>query len=461
MMKKKVITLIILGSFFPFFFTGCESKSGNSQQFQIIQKAYETFAKNIKENGTLLTQLKEESETQPIPIEILQTTKNFQEVSNNFNNFQSKIKEFENQVENEEIPIDDDKKEKIKSYLGKIKNQFNTTKQSPTIDNIIKLFEDGKLEKTEICNDIQIPLGVFDSKEDENCGKFNIKTYIELKRFLSEQNKIIEENIEEINRLVNSNLYQNNKLLIAIITSSVLGLGIIGSFIWIYLLSKKNKQIINEILSQKEKIKNLENKNETQKSDIQQLENKINELGKLIEREYSQIQLHLGELDYKINDLSSNSNQNRENPQQLSYSQSTYEQTYPPLPEDVRLTNLYRENPQGLLQNAIRVSMTKETVNKVLAGTWEGLIELESNSRQGEFYIVSSNSGESYLFLDPNTLFNTQILQQINKSQLFICNGSLSQKLKGGDINIIKPAIVEKNIENNWVFVQSGEIDLL
>lgn len=246
------------------------------------------------------------------------------------------------------------------------------------------------------------------------------------------------------------------KKIISIIIPSVLGLGIIGSFIWIYLLNKNNKQIIDELLSQKEKIKNLQDKNEREKYNIKQLEDKINELGKLIEREYSQIQLNLGQLDNKINDLSFKSYGN-----QNSYSQSIHEQTpSPSVPEDVRLTNLYRENSQGLLQNAIRVSMTKETVNKVLAGTWEGLVELENNSRQGEFYIVQSNSDESYLFLDPNTKFNPQTLQNINKSQLFICNDNLSQTFKGSDINIIKPALVKQN-NQYWQLIKSGEIDLL
>ena len=151
---------------------------------------------------------------------------------------------------------------------------------------------------------------------------------------------------------------------------------------------------------------------------------------------------------------------------QQQYSNSIHKETPPPPPpmsEDVRLINLYRENPQGLLKNAIRVSMTKDTVNKVLAGTWEALVELENNNRQGEYYIVASNSnnGDFYLFLDPHTPFNSQTLQQIKKSQLFICNGNLSQTLKGNQISIIKPAIVKQITKNKWALFQSGEIDLV
>jgi len=79
MKKKVIIKLIILGSFLPLLLTGCKSnslqgedntkqpnKTVNSVDFQKlygdINQSYKTFAENIKEDGKLLTQLKEESQ---------------------------------------------------------------------------------------------------------------------------------------------------------------------------------------------------------------------------------------------------------------------------------------------------------------------------------------------------------------------------------------------------------------
>lgn len=462
MMKNKVIKLIVLGSLFPLLLIGCDKSSfgdrnsQSSEQNQIlepdikelykkVESNYQTFAENIKKDGELLKKLKRESANSPNNINEIDTS-----IKTDLNKLITAIKDFKNQLPQQ-------KQSQIDSLLVLIELP-NNEKENPNLASIIQLFDDGKLEKEEICENIQKPLNIKDVI-DSNCGNFDNNTYTGLTEFLGKKSKEIEENIKNIKPIQEDNQSTStnySQFLIPIIIASVLGLGIIGSFIWIYLLNKNNKQIIDELLSQKEKIKNLQDKNEREKYNIKQLEDKINELGKLIEREYSQIQLNLGQLDNKINDLSFKSYGN-----QNSYSQSIHEQTpSPSVPEDVRLTNLYRENSQGLLQNAIRVSMTKETVNKVLAGTWEGLVELENNSRQGEFYIVQSNSDESYLFLDPNTKFNPQTLQNINKSQLFICNDNLSQTFKGSDINIIKPALVKQN-NQYWQLIKSGEIDLL
>lgn len=48
-------------------------------------------------------------------------------------------------------------------------------------------------------------------------------------------------------------------------------------------------------------------------------------------------------------------------------------------------------------------------------------------------------------------------LQNINKSQLFICHGNISQSFKGNEINITRPAIVKPD-NQNWQLMESGEI---
>lgn len=139
-------------------------------------------------------------------------------------------------------------------------------------------------------------------------------------------------------------------------------------------------------------------------------------------------------------------------------SQTPYSSPLPPPSEKVRLAQNYQENPTNLLQNATQVGMTKETTNKILGGVWEQ-IYLEENRRTGEYFIVTSNTGEMYLFLNPNSVFNPQTLSTINKSQLFICHGNLSQSRKGIDINIQKPATVKKQAQS-WILVEPGEIIL-
>lgn len=210
-------------------------------------------------------------------------------------------------------------------------------------------------------------------------------------------------------------LLNNNQLLIVVIITLILNLGSIGLIIWLILYNKNNQQIIKDLK---------------------------------LELKYYNSQIKKGEISnnkrkYEIEELR----------QQIidQFNETT----------ELKLVNLYKKNPQSFLSNynAIRVSMTKDTINKVFAGKEEGVIELEVDNRQGQFYIVNNHNEEFYLFLNTEILFNPPTLQHINKSKLFICNGNLSQTLKGSEVNVIKPAIVIQD-NQKWRLIQSGEIDL-
>ncbi len=486
-MNNKAIKLILLSFLFPFLLTGCNlesifGKNDISQQeimkkYQIeklnkeIEDKYQIFAENIKENGQLLIKLKKESEKSPEPKIIENIDPKIPKDLENLTTATNSLKA---------IVVDDNN---IESLLMLIKIPNDATEgetKDPNIASIIKLFEDGKLDEKEICENIQIPLGVVQNKNDNDCGNFTDKTYDNLATFFSEKNKQIEDHIKTINKSVNSenlvdindNKNQGNKLvLILIITGSVLGLVVtilsIINTLLIRDLKKKNGELLRVIKHQKNAMEEFEGKDQYLNQQIKILQDKVNELNTFSQTQFSIVQQQFRQLEFQINNPPSVNDSDRDATSlQQQYSNTIHKETPPPPPpmsEDVRLINLYRENPQGLLKNAIRVSMTKDTVNKVLAGTWEGLVELENNNRQGEYYIVASNSnnGDFYLFLDPHTPFNSQTLQQIKKSQLFICNGNLSQTLKGNQISIIKPAIVKQNTKNKWALVQSGEIDLV
>jgi len=360
-------------------------------------------------------------------------------------------------------------------------NNSNQQNNKIRIASIIKLFDDGKLEKTEICEDIQTPLKV-QGLNNTNCGNFGENTYKELNQYLTDQIKSIgteiktlESNLPDLSNQTNDNSStnsqnsnNNNQFLILIIINSILGLGVITLFILYYLLikeiGKENKELKDKNNRRKKQIEDLKTTEANRNIQINKIDAKLKDLKNISDNQsmlIQQLQNQKEKSQFPSN-LSDNSpSQATQNNDNANISYTSFEKTTPPpLPENLRLANLYKENPQGLIQNAIRVSMTKETLNKVLAGTWEEIVEFEANNRQGEYYIVANNSGESYLFLDPNTIFNIPTLQNINKSELFICNGNLSQSFKGSEINIIKPAIVKPN-NQNWRLIESGEIQLV
>lgn len=123
------------------------------------------------------------------------------------------------------------------------------------------------------------------------------------------------------------------------------------------------------------------------------------------------------------------------------------------------LLKAYRENPNSLFHNAIQVALTKETVEKIMTGSWGGVVEFQEDHRRGDYYVVGDDMGSFYLFLNPDTLFNVQTLTDIiNKSKIFQFREGPNKSYMGKDITIIKPALVKQ--ENQyWRLVESGEIE--
>jgi hypothetical protein len=228
-------------------------------------------------------------------------------------------------------------------------------------------------------------------------------------------------------------------------------------------LEKYVFETINKFLELKNKLEESINKlkinlNE-EKQEVRQLKQKEENYSQqinLMNKRIKDLKHSLNNLSVIIASLQQNRSQNQENINTVTYNNHIVK-IEPSLPsENESLAQKFKKNPQSFIKNATRVGMTKETVNKVVVGTWKGIIELES-SRQGEFFIVASNNATFYLLLDPNTTFNPPTLSIINESQVFICLGNISKSFKGSEINIIKPAIVAKG-KQNWFLIESGEI---
>jgi len=231
-------------------------------------------------------------------------------------------------------------------------------------------------------------------------------------------------------------------------------------------LDKKNKKLANRLSKLDNDLKELKQKGDSQNSQNQEqirgLDRQINNLNGI----YS---TKLSELQGQIRTIKSQNYQNYPHigeARNISQAQSGYginmEPSYQPRkiedPEDIKLLKNYYNNPQSLLSTAIRVRMTPETVNKILDGTLENKIELDQH-RTGEYFVVSGDSGQQYLLLDPEAIFNLQTLQQIKKSRLFNCFDDLSQRVKGKKIQIKQLAKVREDGQI-WYLIESGEIKL-
>jgi hypothetical protein len=222
-------------------------------------------------------------------------------------------------------------------------------------------------------------------------------------------------------------------------------------------LRKYQKQDVNSVRNNNQQIQDLENIVQNYQQQIETVNNRLYDLKNTVDTQSLQLrQLEAQNRGSNINPRTDSVYTNH------NYNTSNFPRSSSPPPpppsEKIRLAQSYRENPAHLLQNATQVTMTKETTNKILGGVWEQ-IYLEENRRTGEYFIVSNNSGEMYLFLNPNSVFNPQTLSTINKSQLFVCHGNLGQSRKGIDINIQKPATVKKQGQF-WILVEPGEIIL-
>ena len=446
-----------------------EVSSDNKQQlYEQIKSQYQQVSAYL-EKGVLLDQLKEESKTSPNVI----NSDFFTNFSNEYNKLLSDIKTFEEQLSNEQ-----------KSEINNLISQLEGSSSSPDINlkSIADVFADGQLNKPEICQQIQIALKIITDPNDDNCGKFDEQTYKELTIFLQKQNQLTKTNIDELAKLVetvnndivandsnnanNSNnsteiTKVNNKspfiLSLMAILLSLISLGIIViNYLNLQKFINYQKKHRNNIKTNSQQIKDLESRIQNYHQQIQTFNRHLSDLKDLVNTQ--SLRLRQLESPNRADNLNPNRDLGVASHNFHSPSHNPLQSTQGLPPENIRLAQSYQENPASLLTNAIQVGMTKETTNKILGGVWEQ-IYLEENRRRGEYFVVTSNSGEMYLFLNPNSMFNPQTLSTIHKSQLFICNGNLSQSRKGINITIQKPATVKKQAQY-WVLVEPGEIIL-
>ena len=443
--------------------------SDNKELLSEIKNQYQKFSTYLK-NGLLLDKLREESKNSPNVINGDFLT-NF---SIEYNNLLRKIKAFEQQLPNEQ-------KNEVNNLISQLEGSSSSS--DIHLKSIANMFVDGQLNKPEICQGLQIPLQVLTQPDDSNCGLFNQQTYTALTNFFQQENQLIKKNIDELSQLVetvNSDIINDNsreKTEVSenkspvTLTLIALLLGLISLAIALinYLRLQKfihyQKKNLNKIRSNTQQIKDLENRIQNYDQQIETFNRRIHDLKDLVNTQSLRLRQlespHRGSNVNPNTDSVSVNNPSFFHPTSNNPSKSPLDSspTIPhSAPENIRLAQTYQENPASLLKNSTQVGMTKDTTNKILGGVWEQ-IYLEENRRTGEYFIVTSNTGEMYLFLNPNSMFNPQTLSTIHKSQLFICHGNLSQSRKGVDITIQKPATVKKEAQY-WVLVKSGEIIL-
>ena len=419
-MNNKAIKLILLSFLFPFLLTGCNlesifGKNDISQQeimkkYQIeklnkeIEDKYQIFAENIKENGQLLIKLKKESEKSPEPKIIENIDPKIPKDLENLTTATNSLKA---------IVVDDNN---IESLLMLIKIPNDATEgetKYPNIASIIKLFEDGKLDEKEICENIQIPLGVVQNKNDNDCGNFTDKTYDNLAAFFSEKNKRIEHYIKTINKSVNSenlvdindNKNQGNKLvLIPIITGSVLGLvvtilSIINNLL-IRNLKNKNGELLSVIKNQKNAMeefkREFKGKDQELNQQIKILQDKVNELNTFSQTQFSIVQEQFRQLEFQINNPPS---VNTNSPHITPYQELDHYEQY--------VIEQYYNNPNFLANYAYKVTPTKKTLEDIYLNKANEIIFQDSN--QSDYWILKLETGGYYLLPDLNLKINTNL----------------------------------------------------
>ncbi|MGI0480954.1 hypothetical protein ACN4EE_09190 [Geminocystis sp. CENA526] len=285
------------------------------------------------------------------------------------------------------------------------------------------------------------------------------------------------------------------KDIVYITLNSLSLIGIIGLSVGGYLLVYKPQQKISKDLKNQEtKLNQWDKDKKRLKEKITELENKINDLGKLIESEYSEIQSRLKKLENfnkrafsppSSNPYSSNynppENYPKSNIESLSQMQNYQDNLLGNYGNDIynmnqnseeieemienQNTNIveeYNQNPRSFFDNYqnIRVNLTNETASKIFQQYFTGDIEFKEDKKLGEYFIISTNFNECYLFLSNNLSITDSKLRTIRNGRLFDIIGELSSpKIKAENIKINRPAKVEKHGEY-WRLIESGEIDL-
>jgi hypothetical protein len=462
--KNESAIAIFNGSISPAF-------ANNSQQelYEQIQRQGQKFSPYLQENGELLETLKEESKNSPNVIngDVLTS------FSNEYEQLFSQLKSFQEQLPNEPT-------REVNNLIAQL--ETGSAEGNMSLQSVAELFADGQLNKPEICEQLQVPLGTVTEPNAPNCGLFNEETYTQLANFLAEQNQLINNIIDELAPLIvtesaNSNLVEsdgnnsrataeasNSKL--PLIVSSVaillalisLGIAVINFLRLQKFIDSQNKNISIILESQEQdlesKVQNYHQQIDTFNRRLYDLKEKVDSHALLLK----QLQSPHSNLNPNTDSRPASHNFNSPSAYHLRSTHDSSSSFSSPTPENIRLAQSYQQNPTSFVANATQVGMTKDTTNKILGGVWEQ-IYLEENRRTGEYFIVTSNSGEMYLFLNPHSMFNPQTLSTINKSQLFTCHGNLSQSRKGIDITIQKPAKVKKEAQY-WVLVEPGDIIL-
>lgn len=231
-------------------------------------------------------------------------------------------------------------------------------------------------------------------------------------------------------------------------------------------LSQKNEKLDRELRKLSRSLDDFKQKGNSQNSqhntEIREINDQINSLNNIYNSKLSDLHRQL----ITLKNQNAQRDSSMGNLQYASQAQSGYgvdmRQAHRPQPiedpEEVRLLKSYYHNPQSFLSHATKVRMTPETVNKILGGSLEKKIELDQH-RTGEYFVISGDSGQEYLVIDRDRIFNTQTLQQIKKSRLFDGINNSAQKVRGQDIQVVKLAKVRQDA-SKWYLVESGEIQL-
>jgi hypothetical protein len=446
---------------------------------------------NSKNNNTTVQSI-------PSPI-IQQKSDDWNLVLSAYSEFKKSIDKFnsdlqkviDGKLEREELDFTNANKKLIplKQALAKINNQDSSksiddiNKTITDIENVIKPLEKG-LNSSDVTK-VQEIIKLQATQNTSPNGKFGNKTQIQLQKFLTDKNEILDEQFDKIKQLIKNqqkavntqiitnpnsqslannnpttqdeiiiskseldNIYKRLNLTVSVTISGFIILG--GLFAW--LLYKLNMA---------------ETKQNTHNSSNNQT--KLGGIENYIEGEFTQIEQYLGNLDTRLKKLEIFS-QNPQSPSLSTYTPKNNQSFNPPVntainnpkPQagnvspvqisntETQIVAVYNNKPRSLSENAITVAESDYTVEQRRMGRTVAPI-LEQN-QLGNYWIIQEGNNE-YLVPKGSIKINEYNYETI--SSCFECLGYNPNY--SSNFTLLKPAIVSF-IGKNWQLIESGKL---
>jgi hypothetical protein len=371
----------------------------------------------------------------------------------------------------------------LKQALAKINNQDSSkyiddiNKTITDIENVIKPLKKG-LNSSDVTK-VQKIIKLQETQNTSPNGKFGNKTQIQLQKFLTDKNQILDKQFEQTKQIVKN---QNNQIKNTPKTSSV----------------NKNANNQDEIIISKSELNNInkrlnltvsvtiggflilgglfawllyklnmaETKQKLSKSSDNQ--NQLGDIKNYIEKEFTQIEQYLENLDTRLKkleidaqnpNLSKNIPRNNQpfNPQVktvINHPQPPVKNIYPSQisisNKESQIVTVYNNQPRSLSTNAINVAESDHTVEQRRIG--RNVAPILEENQLGNYWIIQEGSHE-YLVPKGNIKINEYNYETI--SSCFECLGY--NPSYSSNFTLLKPATVS-SIGQNWQLIEPGKL---